>query len=100
MIVDDNGNVIDDAQGYGYTSAQKAHAAWGYKHNKKARIKRKRIERWWKKHPDFEKEVEDVEFQVAKDEMHGIKHSKKEVYEAYSEIAKRMGLTDFSEEYL
>lgn len=26
------GEILDDAQGYGYRSRQKAHAAWAYKH--------------------------------------------------------------------
>jgi len=100
VIVDDNGNVIDDAQGYGYTSAQKAHAAWGYKHNKKAKIKRKRKERWWKKHPEFEAEVENIRFRVWKDEQHGVKHTKKELFEACSSIAKEMGIEDFREDLI
>ena len=100
VIVDDNGNLLDDAQGYGYTSMQKAYAAWGYKHNKKAKAKRKRKDRWWKKHREFECEVEDIMFQVAKDEQHGFKHSKKEIFEACAEVAKEMGIADFSEDLL
>lgn len=29
------GEILDDAQGYGYRTAQKAHAAWAYKHPSK-----------------------------------------------------------------
>ena len=29
------GEILDDAQGYGYRTAQKAHAAWTYKHPSK-----------------------------------------------------------------
>lgn len=33
MVIDtDTGEILDDAQGYGYKTAQKAHAAWNYKH--------------------------------------------------------------------
>lgn len=33
MIVNkETGEILDDAQGYGYRTAQKAHAAWSYKH--------------------------------------------------------------------
>ena len=41
VIVDpETGKILDDAQGYGYRTAQKAHAAWAYKHpSKKQREK-------------------------------------------------------------
>lgn len=100
VIVDDIGNVLDDAQGYGYTSPQKAYAAWNYKNNKQARIKRKRKERWWKKHPEFAEDVEDILFQVLKDAQCGIKHAKKEVFEACAAIAKENRITDFSEDLI
>lgn len=33
IIINPNtGEILDDAQGYGYRSPQKAHAAWNYKH--------------------------------------------------------------------
>lgn len=33
MIINvDTGEILDNAQGYGYRTAQKAHAAWNYKH--------------------------------------------------------------------
>ena len=38
QIVDaETGEVLDDAQGYGYKSPQKAHAAWGYKNRDKSK---------------------------------------------------------------
>lgn len=100
VIVDEDGKILDDAQGYGYTSAQKAHAAWGYKHNKKAKIKRKRKERWWKKHPAFEVEVDDIKFRALKDEQHGVKHTKKEIFDACLSKAKEMGIEDFREDLI
>ncbi len=49
-------HVLDDAQGYGYKSASKAYAAWGYKHKDKK--KEKIIQSFIKNH---EKEIEDLE---------------------------------------
>lgn len=42
MIIDsETGEILDDAQGYGYRTKQKAHAAWAYKHpSKKAKKNR------------------------------------------------------------
>lgn len=63
VIVDsDTGEVLDDAQGYGYKSAQKAHAAWSYKQKpKKQRIaeanQKKRIKKWFEKNPDIEDSI-------------------------------------------
>ena len=31
VVAEETGNVLDDAQGYGYKSKQKAMAAWSYK---------------------------------------------------------------------
>ena len=66
VIVDETtGNVLDDAQGYGYTSAQNAHRAWSWKSKSKSEKKRisrrhKAIAKWWDRHPEFELEVEDI----------------------------------------
>lgn len=54
IIVDDCGKVLDDAQGYGYTSPQKAHAAWGYKHRSSEKVKKDRLAKaWFRKHDKF-----------------------------------------------
>ena len=58
VIVDDEGNILDDAQGYGYKSARNAHAAWAYKNRtpaqkKKANQNKKKIQEWVKSHPQF-----------------------------------------------
>ena len=38
VVVDEEiGNVLDDAQGYGYKSKQKAMAAWSYKNRDKSK---------------------------------------------------------------
>lgn len=51
-IANDDGKVVDDAQGYGYTSKQKAAKAmwWKFKGGKDAGNKNVA---WWKKHRDL-----------------------------------------------
>lgn len=40
----DTGEVLDDAQGYGYKDIRGAYAAWGYKHgDKKKNVEKKEI---------------------------------------------------------
>ena len=63
IIVDDTGKVLDDAQGYGYKSAQKAHAAWAYKNRtpsqiKKAKDKKQKVQKWIKEHKEFMSNLE------------------------------------------
>ena len=41
----ESGEIVDDAQGYGYKSAQKAYAGWAYKRRISPRIPRKRKKR-------------------------------------------------------
>lgn len=36
------GKILDDAQGYGYRTAQKAHAAWAYKHSSKKQVENRK----------------------------------------------------------
>lgn len=38
IINEETGEILDDAQGYGYKTAKKAHAAWWYKHRDKEYI--------------------------------------------------------------
>lgn len=72
IIVDDEtGEVLDDAQGYGYRTPQGAHASWSYKHRDKAKDKVKEercahIRQWLKKHRQFSKELEWYDFQMLK----------------------------------
>jgi hypothetical protein len=53
-IVDDTGKIIDDAQGYGYRSKAKAHAANWYKSGgrKQQRHKQDSARKWLKKYPE------------------------------------------------
>lgn len=54
-----DGTVIDDAQGYGYKSAQAAHKAAAYKF-KGGRQKTEVANLFWRKNPDFAKKLADV----------------------------------------
>lgn len=75
VIVDaDTGEVLDDAQGYGYKSAQKAHAAWSYKQKpKKQRAaeanQKKRIKKWLEKHSDIEDSIAQMYLYAYKDNI-------------------------------
>ena len=72
IVVDaETGKILDDAQGYGYKSAQKAHAAYSYKtrdkskdREKKARVNK--IKAWMKQHKDFVEAMDIYSFEIAK----------------------------------
>lgn len=97
IIVDESGNVLDDAQGYGYTSAEKAHRAWGWKTNKKARRKDKGIAKWWRRHKEFKDRVNDLFLINAKEICRG-EVTDGDLYEAVKEIAEEMGIDGFGKE--
>ena len=73
VIVDiDTGEIIDDAQGYGYKSKQNAFAAWRYKTRDKSKDKEKleryrKIKKWLQKHKDFCDDLEYASLCIAKD---------------------------------
>lgn len=108
VIVDEQtGNVLDDAQGYGYKSSQSAYKAWAYKTNKKTRKRvnkrvrqRRAFSRWWEKHPEFRDRVEEIMFIAAKDEAHGEDHTDEEIFEACQSVALKMGVEGFKKEML
>jgi len=52
------GKVLDDAQGYGYKSAQKAHAAWNFKRNGGYSQSVITAGKWLENHPAIIKEFE------------------------------------------
>ena len=71
IVSTETGEVLDDAQGYGYKTAQKAYAAWGYKNRDRSKDKEKskrtkRIKQWIKDHPSFVEEMEVCAFEIAK----------------------------------
>ena len=73
VVVDEaTGEIVDDAQGYGYKSAQNAHRAHAYKSmppkKKRQRDAAKReFGRWCAQHPDFMQHVEQSMFYARKD---------------------------------
>lgn len=68
MVVDENSvKILDDAQGYGYKSAQKAHLAWQYKHpSSKQSHNRKLNKQFVQTHKAFVREWEAVMFDYLK----------------------------------
>lgn len=71
IIAADTGAVLDDAQGYGYRSPQKAHAAWAYKTQDKKKRKEKdrkeaAIRRWMKEHKEFVDMMDITAFEIIK----------------------------------
>lgn len=72
IVVDKNtGEVLDDAQGYGYKSAQNAYKAYGYKNRDKSKDKEKaqktrRIVKWMEEHPQFVDAMDTFAFEIVK----------------------------------
>lgn len=72
VVIDvDTGEILDNAQGYGYKTKQKAMAAWNYKTRDKSKDaakaeKRKRAKKWLKDHPDIRLTLDDLAFQIVK----------------------------------
>lgn len=74
IVSTDTGEVLDDAQGYGYKTAQKAYSAYAYKTRDKSKdkervAKKKHIEQWMKENKAFVQLMEDYAFQIAKGTM-------------------------------
>ena len=65
------GEVLDDAQGYGYKTAQKARTAYAYKNRDRSKdvekaAKRKAVKKWCKENASFVRFLEDEAFDIAK----------------------------------
>lgn len=74
IVSTDTGEVLDDAQGYGYKTAQKACSAYAYKTRDKSKdkeraAKKKHIEQWMKDNKSFVRLMDDYAFQIAKGTM-------------------------------
>lgn len=73
VIIDDKtGEILDDAQGYGYRSAVNAHKAWAYKSMPKKEKRRREVElrharRFWREHKTLADTVDDAAFIAMKD---------------------------------
>lgn len=71
VVEKETGKVLDDAQGYGYKTVQKAYAAWNYKNRDKSKDKEKAKKRsailkWMKEHKDFVESMNVIAFEIAK----------------------------------
>lgn len=71
IVSTETGEILDDAQGYGYRTAQKAYAAYAYKTRDKSKdkeklTKKKRIKQWMKEHKSFVREMDRTAFEIAK----------------------------------
>lgn len=74
IVSTETGEILDDAQGYGYRTPQKAYAGYTYKNRDKSkdqeRIKKVRhIEKWLKENKSFSNLMEDIAFDIIKGSM-------------------------------
>lgn len=65
------GEILDDAQGYGDRTAQKAHAAYAYKNRTPGQAKKhknniKKAKEWWTKHKELASTLAQFNFEIAK----------------------------------
>lgn len=69
VVVDkDTGEILDDAQGYGFKTAEKAYKCFHYKHrSQEQRDKEKVILEWIKDHKEFVDGLVDIEFYLLKE---------------------------------
>lgn len=71
IIVDkETGEVLDDAQGYGYKSKRNAYACYGYKNRDKSKdaekeYKKRCVKRFCKANPSFIHLLEGIQFEIA-----------------------------------
>lgn len=71
IMDEETGEILDDAQGYGYKTPQKAYAAWGYKHRDTSKDaekleKTKVIKQWMKEHRSFMRDLDNEAFIIYK----------------------------------
>lgn len=72
VIIDKStGEVLDDAQGYGYKTVHNAYASYSYKNRDKSKDKekarkKKEIRKWMKEHRSFVRLMDDCAFEIAK----------------------------------
>ena len=67
----ESGEIVDDAQGYGYKSAQKAYAGWAYKNRDKSRDTERAekeiiISKWVKENRTFIRLLDTLAFEIVK----------------------------------
>lgn len=70
ILVDpETGEIVDDAQGYGYKSIKNAYAAWAYSNGtpekyKEIEVKKDKIRAWIKEHMSFIRLLEQYELEI------------------------------------
>lgn len=74
IVSTDTGEILDDAQGYGYKTARKAYSAYAYKTRDKSKDgerakKKKHIEKWMKEHKSFVRLMDGYALDIAKGAM-------------------------------
>lgn len=74
IVSTETGEVLDDAQGYGYKTAKKAYAGYAYKNRDKSKdkerlAKKKHIKDWMKKNKSFVRLMDSYAFEIAKGTM-------------------------------
>lgn len=74
IVSAETGEILDDAQGYGYKTARKAYAAYSYKHrdrskDKERAAKEKQIRKWMKENKGFIDLMDEIAFDIAKGSM-------------------------------
>ena len=67
----ETGEIVDDAQGYGYRSAQKAYAGWAYKNRDRSKDTEKAekeiiILQWMKENRSFIRLLDTLAFEIVK----------------------------------
>lgn len=72
LINTETGEIVDNAQGYGYKSIQGAYAAYSYKtrdrsKDKERELKKREIRKWMKEHKSFVEELDNIAFINLKD---------------------------------
>lgn len=72
IVSKETGEILDDAQGYGYKTIQKAHAAWAYKNKsekqKKAeKLRSTEIKKWLSLNSEFSESLKREAFYALKD---------------------------------
>lgn len=71
-VVDkETGEILDDAQGYGYKTVQKAYAGYSYKIRDRSidaekAARQDHVARWLKEHPQFRHLMDGIAFEIAK----------------------------------
>ena len=74
IVSTETGEILDDAQGYGYKTAKKAYAAYSYKHRDRSKdmeraAKEKKIKKWMKENKSFINLMDRIAFDIAKGSM-------------------------------